>query len=1101
MTLLPHKINNFYGGGIFVLLLHPYVNIIRYVELKIKVIMTKKILLLCLTALFSTATWAYDKSVEVNGVTFYFNIPLDENDKPTKTFLVTHAGSNDKSYTVNSYSGEITIPSTIDMETWSDTNFTYEAGIYTVVGIDSLAFIGEYAYDFGTGTYGYTSTLTSVTIPSTITTIKGEAFERTAITSITIPSSVTFLGDYVFNDCPYLASVTFESDIQLSCLPKWAFYGCSALTSIDIPSSVTSIGDSAFYGTGLTSITIPDNVTKIADAAFSSCTSLTSATLSNSITSIANQLFYNCTALTTIEIPAGVTTINTSAFEGCSAITAFTVNSSNTAFCADEYGVLFNIDKTTLEMFPEGSSATSYEMPESVTAIAAYAFYHCAQLTSVPIVESVTTIGEYAFNGCTGLTELIIPDKVTSMGIYAFFGCTGLTSLTIGTGLTTIAQYAFRGCTGLTELTIPDNVTTIDANAFLLCSGLKKIVLGSGVATINNYAFSDGNSTTSHSTTLTELYSYHTTIPSMGDYTFRYRDLSLVTLYVPSGCGDLYKGGWTGSKLGSYNSTDFANIVELGNVEVGTIFKYETDDCALWYRTTSETTCEIIMPQDGDTYRFNWDDDIYLTIPEYAEYAGEQFRVTRIDDQAFDAGPTFKSGNQNTHYTDIQGPITIPANIVSIGKSAFANNSDLASDITFADGEEDLVLENTDEDGVEGRIFHESDNGGTVYLGRNIVFSGDPQICSPFYDDASSTSITIGPNVTEIPDYMFCKDNGNVSIKTIDFTKATSLETIGAHSFAIQDQQTQSNGITELTLPASLKSIGDGAFYGTKSLSTVTLQSTDVTVGGPSVFGDGSQKRANAVNLHVPEGSLSDYEDSDWGSVYYVAWADEEEVEVATLNLTATRTSESTTYYTGTYYNSQYEIKISDVNWSANVVDNVEKNGALNNKTVYDNDYLIAGNAVIVECTASNYDADTGIVLTGLRANATPYLSGYDNILYGSDEATTTNVGGETDGYYFYMLSYDKDGENLGFYWGADGGAPFTSAAHKAWLALDSTFASGLSQLSFKKDIDDTTGISSVETDVEGATNGAIYTIQGVRVNDMTQPGIYIQNGKKVLVK
>ncbi|MCD8301580.1 MAG: hypothetical protein LUC44_01025 [Prevotellaceae bacterium] len=48
-------------------------------------------------------------------------------------------------------------------------------------------------------------------------------------------------------------------------------------------------------------------------------------------------------------------------------------------------------------------------------------------------------------------------------------------------------------------------------------------------------------------------------------------------------------------------------------------------------------------------------------------------------------------------------------------------------------------------------------------------------------------------------------------------------------------------------------------------------------------------------------------------------------------------------------------------------------------------------------------------------------------------------------------------------------------------------------------------GNDDVETGINSAAaaaeNGAIYTIQGIRVSNMSQPGIYIQNGKKILVK
>jgi hypothetical protein len=68
-----------------------------------------------------------------------------------------------------------------------------------------------------------------------------------------IPSTVTSIGDYAFD-------------------------GCSLLTSVTIPGSVTSIGEGAFdWCSGLTSVTIPGSVTNIGDEAFAYCSDLTSA--------------------------------------------------------------------------------------------------------------------------------------------------------------------------------------------------------------------------------------------------------------------------------------------------------------------------------------------------------------------------------------------------------------------------------------------------------------------------------------------------------------------------------------------------------------------------------------------------------------------------------------------------------------------------------------------------------------------------------------------------------------------------------------------------------------------------------------------------------
>ena len=208
--------------------------------------------------------------------------------------------------------------------------------------------------------------------------------------NITIPEKVTY------NSTEY--SVTSIGD--------YAFNGCSALTSITIPNSVTSIGDVAFnYCSSLTSITIPNSVTSIGESAFRYCSSLTSITIGNSVTSIGDDAFEYCTSLTSISIPNSVTSIGESAFEDCSSLTSIEVDANNQNYASID-GVLYNKDVTTLICCPEGK-------------------------TSITIPNSVTSIGEKAFSGCSSLTSITIPNSVTSIGDHAFYNCSSLTSITI----------------------------------------------------------------------------------------------------------------------------------------------------------------------------------------------------------------------------------------------------------------------------------------------------------------------------------------------------------------------------------------------------------------------------------------------------------------------------------------------------------------------------------------------------------------------------------------------------------------------------------------------------------------------------------------------
>ena len=89
------------------------------------------------------------------------------------------------------------------------------------------------------------------------------AFEGcSSLTSLTIPSSVTSIGEAAFKGCSGLTSLTIPSSV--TSIGYAAFYGCSGLINLTIPSSVTSIGNQAFCGCcGLTSWTFPSGVTTI----------------------------------------------------------------------------------------------------------------------------------------------------------------------------------------------------------------------------------------------------------------------------------------------------------------------------------------------------------------------------------------------------------------------------------------------------------------------------------------------------------------------------------------------------------------------------------------------------------------------------------------------------------------------------------------------------------------------------------------------------------------------------------------------------------------------------------------------------------------------
>ena len=204
----------------------------------------------------------------------------------------------------------------------------------------------DFTFDATTGTIKkYNGNDTVVVIPPTInswpvTKIGEDAFQdNTTITSVTIPASVTEIGSNAFVGCTNLTIVNYEGDwsnltiqsgnpaVQDAAneqLFDFEFilnntavivnnYNCKGTAAdVTIPSCykgkpVTAINNAAFPNSAVTSVTIPDSVTSIPDAAF-----------------------YNCGNLETIHIPVSVTFIGSYAFADCPSLMTVTYSGSKT---------------------------------------------------------------------------------------------------------------------------------------------------------------------------------------------------------------------------------------------------------------------------------------------------------------------------------------------------------------------------------------------------------------------------------------------------------------------------------------------------------------------------------------------------------------------------------------------------------------------------------------------------------------------------------------------------------------------------------------------------------------------------------------------------
>lgn len=158
-------------------------------------------------------------------------------------------------------------------------------------------------------------------------------------------------------------------------------------------------------------------------------------------------------------------------------------------------------------------------------------------------------------------------------------------------------------------------------------------------------------------------------------------------------------------------------------------------------------------------------------------------------------------------------------------------------------------------------------------------------------------------------------------------------------------------------------------------------------------------------------------------------------------------------------------------------------------------DFIPANSAVVLHGTSNENKTYTFPVTKRHTPTRDP-----DNILLGLDNGgtTTTGVEAEDANYYFYKLT-TKNGKNPGFYWG-NNGYPFTTIAHKAYLAVNKLTAAKIQAFL----LDGNTTPTAITTPIyEAPANDAVYDLTGRKVNSSQtlRRGIYITNGKKFVVK
>ena len=673
---------------------------------------------------------------------------------------------------------------------------------------EELTAAGVYALTIPAGTFGdadYAADRTSgccnteLVYTYTITPVYYRITSDSDLTAEVISGEKKYTGDIVIPE-------TVEQDgnvYRITAIGNSAFFGCRGLSSVTIPKSVATIGFQAFSCTGLQSLTIPQSVIAIGSGVFSGCSGLKKfegkfASADNRCLIVNDTLVaFAPNALTQYTISADIKVIGESAFSDCNSLKSITIPESVTAI-GDQ-------------AFFWCTGLTSITIHEGVTSIGDLAFYCCSGLESVTIPKSVTYIGDYAFSGCSGLEEVWFnADSCTSMRS-VFSGCTSSTTIHIGENVKYIPDYAFYYCPGLTSITIPESVTTIGKSAFAYCENLTSVTIPKSITTISDYAFFACRGLLS------------VTIPksvaTIGFQAFSCTGLQSLTIpesvtYIDYAaffkCTELKEVWFNADSCTSMTKYVFEDCTSLTTIHIGENVKLIPD----WAFTSCTGLTSIIIP-DGVTtigaWAFASTGLTSITIPE---------SVTTIGVHAFEdcTGLTDVYFNADSCTMDVVfggctslTTVHIGENVKSIPDGAFYRCSGLKS-VTIGRSVTTIGLQ----------AFY-----GCTSL-KEVWFNADSctYMSFVFSDCTSLTTIHIGENVKWIPVGAFSGCTGLMEFEG----KWTSSD----HRCLIVNDTLVAfapNALTEYTISADIKAIGDGAFSDCSSLKSVTIPNSVISIG------------------------------------------------------------------------------------------------------------------------------------------------------------------------------------------------------------------------------------------------------------------------------
>ena len=677
---------------------------------------------------------------------------------------------------------------------------------------------------------------------SELKTIDNNAFKgNSSLKSITIPKGVETIGGLAFYACEKLESVVFEQDSQLKKIDVYAFGNCNALNNIIIPGTVVTIGGDAFsHCKGMTDIYMSADPNK---EGFS-------------WEDIGVDDFIQTPKKSTKCHVPGKYLADYKAKYATGASSDINV----TFVCENQCG-----DNATWELSDTDNDGT----PDKLTISGTGAMYDYIfdiennspttpwseqrkNIRSVKIANGITKIGERAFYEFALLKSITIPESVKTIGKSAFRYCKELESaeFELGSQLKTIGEGAFFGCSALNNIIIPETVVTIGANAFYSCDSMTDIYM-SADPNKENFSWTDIGVNDFIQPRFSKKTKCHVPAKYLAAYKAKFatgEDTDINVTFVAGGkCG--YNATWELSDTDNDGTPDKLTINGTGEMWDYNI----TDNKSPWFEQrdiikTVEIANGITKIGEKAFYQFNLLKSI--TIPKSVVTIDYNAFVNcdKLESVVFEQDSQLETIGECAFFgCSALNNIIIPETVVTIGANAFNGCSAMTDIYMSADpnktgfswedsGVNDFIKpagSRTTKCHVLGKYLADYKakfaTGEDTDINVTFVAGGKCGDNATFEltdtdDDGIFDKLTIN-GTGAMYDYIFDAENNSLTtpwseqrdiIKTVEI--ANGITKIGEKAFY------QFNLLKSITIPKSVKTIGNGAFRYCKELKSAVFE-------------------------------------------------------------------------------------------------------------------------------------------------------------------------------------------------------------------------------------------------------------------------------------